>query len=410
MMENGNALLQMRWDSQSQLMLLTLLGLSLVLGFLLFLPYADYFRRFGRALRLMLAALVLGDVIMFSQFARWSGRSPQFHPTYPFGDPTKAFHLFLPFLAIVLTVIFILPLVINFLDQIVSQRGHGTGDLQTADTPPRGRPWLSSWNLFWTGGAALFAWIGFDNSLWLILLAVFTALAAWSTITAAPPASANADAPPTTSSAAPAEDLSAERARVLRLLEEGKINAEECGELLTALAESARGPAPRPVSPARKLVVAGAALVFVGFLLPWFSINMGQVAQEMQDKMMGALRNALPGGMPSNSAPGNIALKFPGTNGGTLTDGTIRIQGGDVNQAWLVLTLAIAAAALPLFAGATPPATRRKYAMAMLLAGSLILVYVVSQNVRFAAAGIGLVAAGYVLEWLGLARETPARG
>lgn len=405
MMQYNNSWFQMRWDSQTQPMLGILLASSLLLAFFLLGPYAGYFRSFGRGLRLMLAGLVLGDAIMVSQFARWT------RSIGPYGYD----HGVAPILVLLttfLTVVCTMPLAINLLDQIEGLR---SGDAIAASgtpgaAPERGRPWLSGWNYFWIGGATLCAAVGFEGSLWVILLAAFTAVAVGTAIfagSATRPGVAS-DPPP----AVPAEDLSAERARVLRLLEEGKINAEECGELLTALAESGRGPAPRPVSPARKLVVAGAALVFIGFLLPWFNINLGQVMKETQDQLSKMMPNALPGSVrvTPNMMPQNIRMVLPEASGGAGADGTIRIQGADVghNFGWVVLAWAIAAAALPLFAVATPPATRRKYSMLMLLFGSITLLGVISQNTHFVAAGIWLVGAGYVLEWLGVARETPA--
>lgn len=405
----------MRWDHQTQGMLTGLFAFSVLLAVLFLVPYAGYFRRFGRTLGLMLVALMLGDAIMISQFAKWTRSAGQFNrPSY--GDPTKAFDVFIPFLAILLTVIFTMPLVVNFLDQVDALRNGGKAQEgeKPSHAPQRGRPWLSGWNLFWAGGAALFAWIGFQDSLWIILLACFAALAVGSAIFTAPPVSASAPAEAQLQLQTPAaEDLTAERARVLRLLEEGKINAEECGELLTALAESARGPAPRPASPARKLVIAGAALVFIGFMLPWFTINLGEVMKDLQEKVMGSMGNALPGSVSvtPNMMPKNIRTIMPDLNGGVGTNGTIRIQGADVahDLGWMVLGWAIAAAVLPLFAVAMPPATRRKYAMLMLFFGSWILISIMLQNMRFAAVGIWLVTAGYVLEWLGVARESPAR-
>lgn len=70
------------------------------------------------------------------------------------------------------------------------------------------------------------------------------------------------------------DDLHAERLRVLKMMEEGKVSAEECAELLEALDVPAPPPPRRKgMTPARVWAAVGAGLVFVGFLLPWFWIG-----------------------------------------------------------------------------------------------------------------------------------------
>ncbi len=95
------------------------------------------------------------------------------------------------------------------------------------------RAWLSGWNVFLVVAISLCAWRGFEYSFWGVLamttglLLAYPAVRALSTAGESPPAAAT-----------PAADLSDEREGVLKLLEEGKITAEEGAELLSALSET----------------------------------------------------------------------------------------------------------------------------------------------------------------------------
>ena len=84
-------------------------------------------------------------------------------------------------------------------------------------------------NLVFAIGIALCAWIGFDASFWLALMIVLAALVAQPVFTLMPAT------PPVP--VIPVADISPERERVMRLLEQGKITAEESAELLTSLPE-----------------------------------------------------------------------------------------------------------------------------------------------------------------------------
>lgn len=71
------------------------------------------------------------------------------------------------------------------------------------------------------------------------------------------------------------ENLSAEKAKVLSLLEQGKITVEESADLLAALGAARNAPAGAgaPSNISQRLTVIGAVLIVAGFFLPWFSIN-----------------------------------------------------------------------------------------------------------------------------------------
>jgi hypothetical protein len=199
------------------------------------------------------------------------------------------------------------------------------------------------------------------------------------------------------------EDLTAERERVLRMLEESKITAEESSELLTALNESVRqSRAPQvPMTSDRKLGFIGLGLVLVGFFLPWFSINLGREMNRMSGQMMGQL------GQSMNSQPLGLNMQsgnMPQTN---FTTGSLRIAGGDIDKGlgWIILILGIAAAVLPYIAGTVEHRTQRLIVLGLLGCGAVILLYLLTQNLRYLSIGIPVVIVGYVLEAISPIRE-----
>lgn len=194
---------------------------------------------------------------------------------------------------------------------------------------------------------------------------------------------------------APTEDLSKEREKVLSLLEAGKISPVESAELLNALSHSA-SPPPKPaaeINPQRKMVLLGAAVLLVGFFLPWLSIN----PNAMVNAMMAVQQNT-GGMMPANAMPH------------VLDDGTVQIHAGDLSHGlgWWILALGIAAAVLPFFATTVDSAMQKKIILAALGIGAILLIYILSDGFRYASFGIVLVLAGYVLELVGTLKERPA--
>ena len=196
------------------------------------------------------------------------------------------------------------------------------------------------------------------------------------------------------------DTVAEERERVLRLVEAGKINAEEAAELITALGQShVRAAAAAPATPfgreeAFRLV--GAGLVLVGFFLPWFNVNLGQ---ELQRAMAG-VAGAMPGGMPFPNMP-------------AVSTATSTMSGGDLRfgLGWLVLAAALVVAVLPLLWPARAAARPAQRAVSLVAAGvgSLILLYLLSENLRYATFGILFVVAGYAVLWTALVREYFAR-
>ena len=256
------------------------------------------------------------------------------------------------------------------------------------------RAWLEAGNVICALLISVCAWLGYGYSFWGIFAVCIAGLLAYPAVGFAFH-SAPAGEPAK-------EEQSPEREKILKLLAEGKISAEESTALLNALAPAAksRAYAASPVAPAHKLVLLGAVLVLIGFFLPWFSYNLGhEMGRQFQHAM------------------GDIAQQFPGTDfGGSLQPpaelktGSFSMNGGDIPKGlgWLVLCLGIAAAALPHFAAAMCAHTRRLVTFALLGAGALIAIYLLTQSFRFASVGIILVLAGFALELLGTLKEQQA--
>jgi hypothetical protein len=195
---------------------------------------------------------------------------------------------------------------------------------------------------------------------------------------------------------APAEDLSKEREKVLQLLEAGKINPIESTELLNALAHSAPTQLPKTtaeINPQRKMVLFGAALLLIGFFLPWFTINTGEEMNRIFSQFQQNMNQQMP----------NMPMNFPQINS------TVLVSGGDIGHGlgWWILLLGIGAAVLPFFATTLEASMQKKIILAALGVGAILLVYVLSDAIRYVSFGILLVLAGYALEIVGTLKERP---
>ncbi len=95
------------------------------------------------------------------------------------------------------------------------------------------RAWLRLDNLVFALGTALCAWRGYGTNFWTVFLLLICALLSYPILNMLC-VSTGETAATTSEEASGREDLSHERERVLRLLEDGKITAEECSELLSA--------------------------------------------------------------------------------------------------------------------------------------------------------------------------------
>jgi hypothetical protein len=255
------------------------------------------------------------------------------------------------------------------------------------------RAWLGVGNVICASLIPICIWLVFGYSPIGIWALTFGALLAYPLLNMA-----SDSAQPTP--AAPAEDLSKEREKVLQLLETGKISAADSAELLNALAHSAPPPAPKPaaeINPQRKLVLIGAAILLLGFFLPWFAINPGEMMNEAASQLQQNMNQMMPGnGMPQMNIP--------------LQTGTAQVHAGDLAHGlgWWILALGMVAAVLPFFATTLDSSMQKKIILAALGVGAILLIYVLSDAIKYASFGILLVLAGYVLELVGTLKERPS--
>jgi hypothetical protein len=236
------------------------------------------------------------------------------------------------------------------------------------------RAWLRGGNLVCAVLISLCLWLGFGYSFFAPLALALLALLAFPILnmaaTSAPPV---APAP---------EAIAPERERVLKMLDDGKITAQESAELLNALAHSAPARAPQSApAPHRRIVWIGAALLLVGFFFPWLVINTQTAMNNMMRQMP-------------------LTQGVPNFGGGM----TVYVAGGDIPHGlgWCVLLFGIVAAALPFVAANLDSQTCQKACLIALGAGAIILVYLLTQNFRFVSIGLVLGLAGYVLEFVGV--------
>ena len=186
------------------------------------------------------------------------------------------------------------------------------------------------------------------------------------------------------------------------MVDEGKITAAESATLLAALlvpqhAAAAGG----AMTPARKLVCAGAALVLIGFFLPWFSYNVGREVRRGANQAVEQLNRMMPdlgGTLPVGEVPFDFRTPSIFMNGIEIPNGL----------GWLVLVLAVGVAALPFVAPAMARQAQRAVAFIALGAGAFAMIYLLSRDPRHANIGIALALAGYVLEFAGTMRERHA--
>ena len=262
------------------------------------------------------------------------------------------------------------------------------------------RAWLGVGNVICAGLIPLCIWGVFGISPVPMLALTFGLLLAYPLLT-------TISHPAQPAPAAPSEDLSAEREKVLQLLETGKISAADSAELLNALTHSAPLP-PKPageINPQRKLVLIGAALLLLGFFLPWFTINPGAMVNEMTAELQQNMRQNMNQMMPGNVLPGNM---MPQVNLSVPT-GTVQVHAGDVAHGlgWWILALGIAAAVLPFFATTLEASMQKKIILAALGVGVILLIYLLSDTFKYVSFGVLLALAGYALEVVGTLKERP---
>ncbi len=271
--------------------------------------------------------------------------------------------------------------------------GKWVGGKTTADESQPGqagvRAWFCASNVVVGLAIVVCAWSGYQISPLFTAVAVGGALAAYPLLrmeSAAPPISVVPD------------HSSGEREKIVAMLEAGKITADECAELLQALGATARIPSRQaPLTSSQRLLLIGAALVALGFFLPWIVINPGAEAGRMMSQFGMKMGLEMPGG--------GLAMPKP-----QIQTPTVSYSGGDIQRGlgWAALALALGAALIPYIATTLDTATARTVRLLCLGVGGIIIVYLLTQNLRFVGIGLIVAVSGYALEIAGALRERNA--
>ncbi len=359
--------------------LVPMFALAVPLVALLYRRYLEI--RYGRALIVALAAagIVLVPVgIMILRSG--NGRAPL---STLGGDPD----MFFP--GICLLALAGLPLLLWLYGRWL---GDSTTEAERTPGAVSLRAWLRAGNLICVALVALGLWMVFDYSFATSLVLGLMVLLAYPFFI-----SVGAEASPPPPPAPPSgSDLSEERQQVLRMLESGKIGSEEAAELLRALGETVEpdGTAPmgRRRSKREKLVLSGAIIVLIGFLLPWLTIDVGQEVERMQNAVANPVAQAF-----GRVSPVSIEYRHS-TNGAGVTHG----------RGWLILASAIGIAWLTLVArpgGASLPGWLPGATWAV---GAALIFSLVASDFRFLSFGLLVVVAGFALLAAGIWHRSPA--
>jgi hypothetical protein len=197
------------------------------------------------------------------------------------------------------------------------------------------------------------------------------------------------------------DDLSLEREKIVSMLEAGKLTPDESAELLQALSETSRAQAERPVAltASQRLILIGASLVVFGFFLPWFVFNPGKEAGKVMDQVKVAFG-------PTFEEHG-VPFPYP-----KLQTENVTMSGGEIQRGlgWGALLLAGAAALLPYITKRLDQETIRTIRILCLGVGGLIVVYLLTQNIRYVGVGLVIAVSGYILEIVGVMRESVRHG
>jgi hypothetical protein len=237
-------------------------------------------------------------------------------------------------------------------------------------------------------------WFGFGASPMLIAILIAALLAAY-------PVLRMESAAPASVPAHTGDELSMEREKIVSMLEAGKLTPDESAELLQALSETSRAQARRPVAltASQRLILIGAALVVFGFFLPWFVFNPGKEASRMMNQVKVSL------GVPFEDS--GLSLPVP-----KLETASVTMSGGEIKRGlgWVALLLAGAAALVPYLTTRLDEATIRTIRILCLAVGSLIVLYLLTQNIRYVGIGLVIAVSGYILEIVGVMREPVKTG
>jgi hypothetical protein len=345
----------------------------LIAGFIFYPSYTGLAR--GKAYLALIASIVAAAITTGIWIARAGFRNQ--HDASP--------ELVVSRLAFAFAIVFLTAFVLRLW-------GRWVGDRATPEEQQPGlagvRAWFSASNVVVGVAIVLATWLGFGVSPLLMTVVVVAALVAYPVL--------RMESEPIRP-ASVADDLSAEREKIVAMLEAGKLTPDESAELLQALSETSRAQERRPLvlTAGQRLMLTGAALVAFGFFLPWFVINPGKEASRMMNQMKMSLESSFVGNdfrMPSPQ----------------IKTESVSISGGDIQKGlgWMALLLAGAAALIPYIAARLDEATLRMVRILCLGLGSLIVLYLLTNNIRFVGIGLIIAVSGYILEIVGVVRES----
>jgi hypothetical protein len=277
--------------------------------------------------------------------------------------------------------------------------GRWIGDKATAAELLPGKPgvqaWFSAGNVTVALAIVVLAWMGFGISPVLSAVVLGAILASY------PLLRTESTNIPNPTMSRPTDTHAPEREKILAMLEAGKLTPDESAELLQALGDGARSPVQQvPLTSGQRYMLIGAALVVLGFFLPWFSYNPGKELDRMMNQLEASVNQSMPEFVHGNTS----GISIP--NLGVRTD-TVTMSGGDIGRGlgWAALLLAVVAAVLPYIGGSLDAGTIRIIRFLCLGIGGLIILYLVTQNFRIVGIGLVMALGGYALEIAGVLRE-----
>ena len=327
-------------------------------------------------LALLVCFLALCLIILPNIFAR--SPHPQFLPHFSLGltNRTEPFgwgqinHLIVVLLLLVFGILFLIKIIRKWSGISLSEaeRKSGWEGLKA---------WFSVGNLLWGLLLAICGFMmgwGFWNSviIVLILLGVYPALNSLR--------SGGAMEQKPGQGKLQEETPSEESDKILKMLEQGKITAEDATDLLSALTQTHSIPSssPLPLSYSRRYILIGAAIVLLGSFLPWLKVDLGKVPMpQMSEMSMVSIQNAY-----------------------------------DIKHGlgWLVVLFALGIAALPYLNLRMDRQTLQTISFLALGLGSAFLLNVFFSSFRFVSIGLLVVIGGYCLEIAGLIQEKKTPG
>jgi hypothetical protein len=148
--------------------------------------------------------------------------------------------------------------------------------------------------------------------------------------------------------------------------------------------------------------------VLIGFFLPWFRIDVAAEAQKLMGAMQQSVAHALGADPSSFPMPNmNTTMKVNGVNVMPQQGGVLIVTGGDVGSGlgWMILVLALCAAAIPYVATGLRRDTRWKAMLAAVALALVIGIYLVTEMPRAVSIGVPVVLVGLVLEGVAVIRE-----